>query len=656
MLINELHAAELGSPYQTIRARVEIYKDSTLEKTCNCGKDLSDFTIERAGENRFFGFGICQKLKANFLDEQSVIGMTKEHHLEVSFGVDDEFLYAFPKFYVEEVSRDEETNDITAIAYDGLYKAANHKVSELASYSKSTLQTYAEACAALLGFTLKIENVYDSCFSEVYLSRKPAKQPSFSGEETIRSVLDSIAEITQTIYYVNNNEELVFKRLDRDGDSVYTINRSNYSEFYSRGNRTLGKVVHYTELGDNIVSDEPSTVVEGATQYIRNNPFWSSSTSIATLVDNAQAAIGGLSIDQFECNWFGNYLLEIGDKISIVGKENKTITTFLLEDSLTFDGAIDQFTKWEYNENEAETAANPTSLGEALNQTYARVDKANKKIELVASETSANSQSISTLQLTTEGITASVSKMQETVDTTTKNLTSVEMSMEGLAVTVGEVYKTQSTHSKAITQLELTTEGITASVSEMQKTVDTTTESMAELQLTTESIAASVEEVKTTAESNTSAISALQINTDSISASVKKIEETAIAQVEDLEEEVSKVKTDFASFKLTSDEALLEFKTEIEENGVAKVSGKGYSFSEEGFKINAEGSAIETTITEDGMSITKSGEEVLRADSEGVRANDLHATSWLIIGNNSRLEDYADVNGNKRTGCFWIGG
>ena len=61
---------------------------------------------------------------------------------------------------------------------------------------------------------------------------------------------------------------------------------------------------------------------------------------------------------------------------------------------------------------------------------------------------------------------------------------------------------------------------------------------------------------------------------------------------------------------------------------------------------------MSTTITEDGMTVYKDEEAVLIADNEGVRAEDLHATTYLIIGTNSRFENYGD----NRTGCFWIGG
>jgi hypothetical protein len=45
---------------------------------------------------------------------------------------------------------------------------------------------------------------------------------------------------------------------------------------------------------------------------------------------------------------------------------------------------------------------------------------------------------------------------------------------------------------------------------------------------------------------------------------------------------------------------------------------------------------------------------VIYAKNEGVMAYDLHAKTYLIIGESSRFEDY-EKNGETRTGCFWIG-
>ena len=60
---------------------------------------------------------------------------------------------------------------------------------------------------------------------------------------------------------------------------------------------------------------------------------------------------------------------------------------------------------------------------------------------------------------------------------------------------------------------------------------------------------------------------------------------------------------------------------------------------------------MKTQITEDGMTVYKNDSAVLTANNVGVNAVNLHATTYLIIGTNSRFEDYG-----SRTGCFWIGG
>ena len=88
------------------------------------------------------------------------------------------------------------------------------------------------------------------------------------------------------------------------------------------------------------------------------------------------------------------------------------------------------------------------------------------------------------------------------------------------------------------------------------------------------------------------------------------------------------------------------------QNGVECVeTSTGFTFNESGLLIEKSNSEISTQITEDGMRVMRDGENVLIADNQGVQATNLHATTYLIIGTNSRFEDY-DSN---RTGCFWIG-
>ena len=97
--------------------------------------------------------------------------------------------------------------------------------------------------------------------------------------------------------------------------------------------------------------------------------------------------------------------------------------------------------------------------------------------------------------------------------------------------------------------------------------------------------------------------------------------------------------------QISIDKAIME--------GTEKVTtSTGFTFDSNGLKITKTDSEINTTITEDGMRVYRQDENVLVADNQGVKAEDLYATTFLIISGRSRLENFGD----NRSGCFWIGG
>jgi hypothetical protein len=522
----------INSPVRNVLARVELYNGSTLLEVYKHTDRLKSFTVERLGENKFFGFGVCQKINVKLQDKNRELNITTDNTLEVAFGTKCEYIYTFPYFKVTEVHRDELTNELSITAYDRLYTAAEHTIKELL-LTTFTLRDYALCCGAVLGLPVGFVNVpeEDIAFNTFYDGGA-----NFDGTETLREVLDAIAEATQTIYYINANWELTFKRLDKSGAAVYTIDKTKYFTLDSKTNRRLVAITHATELGDNVTAAQAQS---GTTQFVRNNPFWDIRDDIGAIVENALAVAGGLTINQFDCSWRGNYLLEIGDKINLVNKEEENVSSYLLNDSIAYDGALTQKTSWKYDDNEAETASNPTNLGDALKQTYARVDKANKQIEMVASDIAANKKEIASLRIDTEGITSTVTSLQEATDEA------------------------------------------------LQGVVD---------------------------------------NLDTLTKSVEA--------------------------KMTDEQVSIKI-SEALSNGVDKVeTSTGFVFNDVGLNISKSDSEMSTTITEDGMTVYKNNEAVLTANNAGVDAVNLHATTYLIIGNNSRFEDY----GTNRTGCFWIGG
>ena len=323
----------------------------------------------------------------------------------------------------------------------------------------------------------------------------------------MRSILNALAEVSHCIYYIDRYNRLHFKSFEYDYLGEININKSQYINLESGTNRKLTNIIHTTELANNL---SVTTGETGTTQYLRDNPFIDlSEENTIFILDDILATMGNFTINQFDMEWRGNPLVEIGDRLLLTTKDNAIVTSYLINDTLTYNGALTQKTSWSYQDNEEETESTPVTIGDALKQTYAKIDKANKEISLVVKST------------------------DEKINSTNEDL-------------------------------------------------------------------------------------------------------------EELKKEVS--------LKLNEETVKIEIKTAIDEiNSVTTATG--FTFDENGLNISKSSTDINTTITENGMIVAQGTDEKLVANAEGVKAEDLHATTYLIIGTKSRFEDYGN-----RTGCFWLGG
>lgn len=140
--------------------------------------------------------------------------------------------------------------------------------------------------------------------------------------------------------------------------------------------------------------------------------------------------------------------------------------------------------------------------------------------------------------------------------------------------------------------------------------------------------------------------------------------------IEDVYAKKNEVVTTTELTKLVQDEAkvLIEaYKTEVTDDGVKKVDTKtGYTFDTEGLKINKKDAKTSTKLDEKGLDVIdatgSTNESLLFAgfDEETgesiVRSKNMRVEKYLVIGKNSRMEDYVDEKGRQGTGMFWIGG
>lgn len=153
-------------------------------------------------------------------------------------------------------------------------------------------------------------------------------------------------------------------------------------------------------------------------------------------------------------------------------------------------------------------------------------------------------------------------------------------------------------------------------------------------------------------------MASLTLDVNGIGASVSDIEQIVDAnkqaaddQAKNLSEELGTLREQ-VNLAITKDAVDLMFEQERKLGANKVTTSTGYSFDADGLEIGKSDSDTTTKITNNGMQVTEGGTVMLDANKNGVDAKNLHATTYLIVGQNSRFEDYPD----GRTACFWIGG
>ena len=706
-MISSIYANMNASAIRHISSKVELYDvglSSTLLHTFSKTDNLQSVEIARQGtKGKFFGFGIGQQATIVIIDKNREFNIVAGQSLKIYFSADAEenYLKIGPTFMVDSVERDETKNTIKIVANDYVIRSSAGSIKDIYLTAPYTLNQILQNINRYYRITI---GATTDAFNLNY-----EQGANFSGNETIREILDAIAEVTQTIYYINHYDELTFKTLDKSGSAVYSIYNSSFFDLQIKDSVKIGGICQVNELGDSLVEGNLPY------QYVRENPFWDNRTDLDTLLSDAVNRISGLTIAQFNMKWRGNFLLEPGDKIRIYANDNilSYIDTFVLDDVISYSGGLVENTNWEYKSEDTvgNAATNPITIGEKINQTYAKVDKVNKRIDLVVEDVYANSSEIASLKLTTDNIELRVEKVEnqefdldiendenfialtervgalEISDTEIRaSVSSAETSMDnklntavsGLEDTISSLENTLrgefqagdnelegelTTVKQNVSALQIKSNEIEASVSTLESATSTNLEKAvsgikgdldeleealrAEYENADEILNESLNSEFTVIREN---ISSLEIANNNITASVSSLQKVTESTTDSLEKEIVALAKE-VNLKVSSDAVNISINKALEE-GVDKVktSSKNYTFDDTGLNIKSSDSEFNTEITEDGMRIYKYNQEVLTANNEGVTAADLHAKTFLIIGENSRLED----RGN-RTACFWIG-
>ena len=131
-----------------------------------------------------------------------------------------------------------------------------------------------------------------------------------------------------------------------------------------------------------------------------------------------------------------------------------------------------------------------------------------------------------------------------------------------------------------------------------------------------------------------------------------------VSRTETVEGDVSGLKssvTHLTEVMVDSDSVDIKIQQAVE--GVNSITTEtGYTFDKDGLRIKKSGEEMENLLDNNGMTVSRDGKEILGAHSDGVTALNLTSRQFLIVGDNSRFENYNNGTDSNRTACFYIGG
>lgn len=349
---------------RSVNTKVELYSGSTLVETYKADDEIQEYEISKAADlNKLFGQVVCQKINIKLRNADDDLNVSAGKNLKVYSGFDTEFIN-YPRFYITEINKNELNSQLSVTGYDLIYTAKERKISDLnlVAGTTYTIEQTINLAAAALGTTYSIINT-NSIFS-----KSCVKAELFKKDETIYKLIEYIAEATGSIAYINHQNKLCFKGIKSSDTSVLSIDKDVYKTLTTSTNRRLSTI---TAIDGEESTSASVSGISGTNQFIRDNPIVNTDRTNwpQTLIN----ILGAITINQFELDWFADISLEIGDKITLVKKDDTTVSSIILDDTIVFNGGLSEKTQWNF-EADSESESEPYNVTDYLSHRNELID------------------------------------------------------------------------------------------------------------------------------------------------------------------------------------------------------------------------------------------------------------------------------------------
>lgn len=398
LVISENWETNIKKQARSCTGKVEIYNGSTLLYTCLPEDKLVSIKVEKTSNKKMFGFSIAQLATIELIDPQQEIELQQGYKVKAYLGCEDDYA-TLPNFYIDSFEYKDTLRKVTIKAYDVIRQLDNKTFSQLnITYPKNLKAVFANS-------------EWPSSISDIIYDGTNSKF-NYAAGDLQRQVLDDICAITGTVCVAGNNDKLVFKQITVKQTPDLTIDRSNYFSFTNGDSKQLTGIVSSTELGDNVEVGNRN----GYVYVMHDNGCINLNNQAATILRSLFNRVNGLTLTPYVLNWRANPALEVGDTIAVQKKDDTYTTTVYMGEDISYNGGINSKSEYELDTNQ-NPDANPISLGEAINKTYARVDKVAGEITLLASTVDSHSSQIASLVITSGQIESRVETVEDDVTT-----------------------------------------------------------------------------------------------------------------------------------------------------------------------------------------------------------------------------------------------
>lgn len=345
-------------------------------------------------------------------------------------------------FYVTEVQDDDTNESVKVTAYDNGIKFLNPYSTNLDFGDSITLYRLLQDCCQTNGITLENESITNGDFI--------VDNNQFVNGETAGDVICAIAQISGNFAFINWKGNLELRFVVPTNETI-----EDYVELEDKRDTqpiTCLQIGLSEVEGENVVRKDQALIEQYGENWliINDNPLVYTPAKRIAVIDNIFNKVKGFGYSSFVAKETFDHYRELGDLVTLKNKNGDSISSIVLRISTDYD-AVTLEAPSITNAEVDYLYIGPDNM--VQQQTKIQVDKANQKIESLITNTSQNTENISSLTQTVSGFDARISQASTDADNASNKVAQLSVDVSSLRSEIGEITDT-TVHEKGYGSLE----------------------------------------------------------------------------------------------------------------------------------------------------------------------------------------------------------